>query len=104
MVAPRRLQKHLPDALPPAVPPAWTQPGSSKDGVGKGIRDDSEIPQELYVEAFGWGALLRIQQTILLCSKWSGVMVFALVFLLRAGAGSGAGQGEGCGVGAGRNL
>lgn len=50
MVAPRRLQKHLPDALPPAVPPAWTQPGSSKDGVGTGIRDDSEFLQKLCVK------------------------------------------------------
>lgn len=94
MVAPRRLQKHLPDALPPAVPPAWTQPGSSKDGVGRGIRDDSEFLQELYVEGFGWVALLRIQQTIFVCPKRSGVVDFVLVFLLCA-CGVWAGPGEG---------
>lgn len=97
MVAPRCLQKHLPDALPPAVPPVWTQPGSSKDGVGRGIRDDSEFLKELYVEAFGWVALLRIQQTILLCSKLSGTMVILLGFLSCAsGVGDGAvGRGRG---------
>lgn len=60
MVAPRRLQKHLPDALPPAVPPVWTQPGSSKDSVG-GVGHDSEFLQGFCVEGFGWVALLGLQ-------------------------------------------
>lgn len=72
-VAPRHLPKHLPDALPPAALPAWTQPGSSKDGGGGGVGDDSEFLQELYVMGFAWVALLRVQQTSLLCSIWGEV-------------------------------
>lgn len=80
MVAPRRLPKHLPDALPPAVPPAWTQPGSSKNGGGGVSEATSEFLQELYVEGFGWVVLLRIQQTILLCSKWSHSLCLSVSF------------------------
>lgn len=69
-VAPRHLPKHSPDALPPAALPAWTQPGSSKDGGGGGVGDDSEFLRELYVVGFAWVALLRVQQTSLLCSIW----------------------------------